>query len=320
MSHGHGSAGARHKRRLAFALGLTASYMVIEAVVGFLTNSLVLVADAGHMLTDVIGLSLALTAIWFAQRPASASKSYGYYRVEILAAALNGLLLFGVAGYILFEAVRRFQAPPEVPSIPLLVVASIGLAINLLSASLLLAGAKESLNLKGALFEVVGDILGSVGAIAAGIIILTTGWQYADPLFAAAVGLFILPRTWRLLSEAVNVLLEGTPKDVDIERVRGDMQAVEGVITVHDLHAWTLTSGRSALSAHLIVTAEADQTKVIVAIDTKLREDVHIEHVTLQLETPEMQAQLEACLPGGSACYVPVSGAERPQSAHGNAV
>lgn len=316
MSHDHGSAGARHKRRLAFALGLTTSYMLVEAIVGFLTNSLVLVADAGHMLTDVIGLALALAAIWFAQRPANPRKSYGYYRVEILAAALNGLLLFGIAAYILYEAFRRFQSPPEVPSVPLLVVASLGLAVNLVSAAVLLAGARESLNVKGALLEVVGDILGSIGAIAAGLIILTTGWQYADPLFAAAVGLFILPRTWRLLSEAVNILLEGTPSDVDLEKVRADMVSVPGVIAIHDLHAWTLTSGRAALSGHIIVSPESDHSEVIVAIDTQLREDLHIDHVTLQLETPETQARLEACLPGASGCYIgtPPSSAPAPAS------
>lgn len=316
MSHDHSSAASRHKKRLVIALSITTSYMFVEAAVGFLTDSLVLIADAGHMLTDAVGIALALAAIWFAQRPATAAKSYGYYRVEILAAAINGLLLFGVSAYILIEAYRRFQSPPEVPSLPLLIVATIGLFVNLVSARILMAGAGESLNVKGAFLEVVSDILGSVGAIVAGLIILTTGWQYADPLFAAGVGLFILPRTWRLMAEAVNVLLEATPKGIDLGKVQDDILRVDGVRSVHDLHAWTLTSGRTALSGHVGVHPNADQAAILVGIDANLREDLHIEHVTLQLETPDTENQLAACL-GESSCYVGTPVARVPETPAG---
>ena len=304
MSHDHLSAGAKHKKRLTIALSLTASFMIVEAVVGVLANSLVLIADAGHMFTDVVGISLALMAIWFAQRPATAAKTYGYYRVEILSAATNALLLFGVAGYILFEAVQRFRSPPDVASVPLLIVASIGLAVNIVSAWILMSGAGESLNVKGAFLEVVSDILGSVGAIAAGLIILTTGWQYADPLFAAGVGLFIIPRTWRLMAEAVNVLLEGTPKGLELNKIQDDILKLDGVRSVHDLHAWTLTSGVIALSGHVGVEDGADHLMIISAVDNFLREEQHIEHVTLQLESAALEAQLAACLPGGAFCYI----------------
>ena len=221
--------------------------MVVEAVVGLLSHSLVLIADAGHMLTDVAGLSLALLAIWFAQRPATPSKTFGYYRAEILGALANAMLLFAISGYILYEAIKRFQNPPDVSSIPLLVVASIGLCVNIVSAAVLLRGSKESLNVRGAFLEVAGDLLGSVGAITAGIILITTGWQYADPLFAAAVGLFILPRTWNLLKGALDVLLEGTPSHIELRDVEGQILAVPGVQAVHDLHVWTVTSGFVAL-------------------------------------------------------------------------
>ena len=194
MTHTHARGGIRHWRRLALVLGLTASFMAVEAIAGVLTNSLVLVADAAHMLTDAAALSLALLAVWFAQRPGGAQRTYGYYRAEILAALANAVLLFAVSGYVIIAAALRLANPEHTDGVPLLVVASAGLAVNLGSARLLLGGARDSLNVRAAFTEVLGDLLGSAGAIAAGIILITTGWRYADPLFAMLVGLLILPR------------------------------------------------------------------------------------------------------------------------------
>lgn len=306
MSHEHGSAGKRHSRRLIGVLALTSSFMMVEAVTGFLTNSLVLIADAGHMLTDVAGLSLALAAIWFAQRPATASKTYGYYRAEILGALANSLLLFAVAAYILYEAVRRFQSPPDIPSTPLLIVATLGLIVNLIGARLLIGGSGESLNVRGAFLEVLGDLLGSVGAIAAGIILLTTGWQYADPLIAAGVGLFILPRTWNLLRHTLDVLFEGTPANILVPDVQQAILGIPAVRSVHDLHVWTVTSGFVALSGHVGVEAAADRDATLVALRARLQEKFDIEHVTIQIED---QATADAigqpCFPGQTPCFAP---------------
>lgn len=298
MAHDHGSAGAQHRARLFAALALTSTYMLVEAITGVLTGSLVLVADAGHMLTDVAGLSLALVAIWFAQRPANARKTYGYYRAEILAALLNALLLFAVSAYIFYEAYNRLREPPEITSVPLLVVASIGLGINVVSAALLMSGAGQSINVRGAFLEVVSDILGSVGAIAAGVIILTTDWRYADPLFAAGVGLFILPRTWHLLKVALDVLLEGTPANIELQDVQQSMLAQPGVESVHDLHVWTVTSGFVALSGHVQVRAGIDRDALLVALRQSLASRFDIEHVTIQVEDVVLSSQLEQpCFP-----------------------
>lgn len=305
MSNEHASAGRRHRGRLVFALCLTGGYMVVEAVVGYLANSLVLLADAGHMLTDVAGLSFALIAIWFAQRPATVGKTYGYYRVEILAALFNGVLLLAVSGYILYEAYERFTDPPDVSSVPLLLVASVGLVVNIAAAAILMSGAKESLNVRGAFLEVAGDLLGSLGAIAAGVILLTTGWRYADPLFAAGVGLFILPRTFRLMKEAVDILLEGTPPGLDFEEITGAMTGVQDVQSVHDLHIWSVTSGFTALSGHVDVVEGADRQQVLVDLHRMLTERFDIDHVTLQVETGEIERVLgQPCLPGTANCFV----------------
>jgi cobalt-zinc-cadmium efflux system protein len=318
MSHDHGSAGSGHARRLMFALFLTAGYMVVEAVVGYLANSLVLLADAGHMLTDVAGLSFALIAIWFARRPATVGKTYGYYRVEILAALFNGILLLGVSGYILYEAYGRFTDPPDVSSVPLLVVASIGLAVNIASATILMSGAKESLNVRGAFLEVAGDLLGSLGAIAAGLILLTTGWAYADPLFAAGVGLFILPRTFRLMKEAVDVLLEGTPRNLDFDKVAGAMVAVDNVESVHDLHIWSVTSGFVALSGHVDVSEGAEGQQVLVDLHRMLTERFDIDHVTLQVETGKIERALgQPCLPESANCFAGPAVSPRPAARSG---
>jgi cobalt-zinc-cadmium efflux system protein len=236
------------------------------------------------MLTDVAGLGMALAAIQFAQSRRDPSHTYGLYRLEVLAALVNALLLFGVAGYILYEAYRRLASPPDVPGMPLLVVATIGLLVNLVSFQLLRAGAKESLNVRGAYLEVLSDLLGSIGVIVAGVILLTTGWPYADPLIGAAIGLFILPRAWRLGSEALRILLEVAPRDIEVPAVERRLAALPAVAGVHDLHVWTLTSGLRAASGHLLLQDGAEVGSVLREATELLEGDFKIQHVTLQCE------------------------------------
>lgn len=285
MGHGHSHTPAgKNKKRLAIVLGLTTLYMVAEVVAGLFTQSLALLADAGHMLTDVAGLALALLAIRFAERPATPERTYGFYRVEILAALTNGVVLIGICFYILYEAYERFLNPPEVRSGPMLVVASGGLLINLVGIFLLKAASEESLNMKGAYFEVLSDMLASVGVIIAAIVMLTTGWYYADPLISVAIGLFILPRTWLLLKDAVGVLLEGTPSDVNLTSLRESIAGVEGVASVHDLHVWSLTSGVNAMSVHAVLADHALHDEVLVAVQKRVTHDFKIAHATVQVE------------------------------------
>ncbi len=281
------SAGMQHRRALMLTFGLTFTYFIVEVVGGLLTNSLALLADAAHMLTDVGGLGLALFAIWITQRPASPAKTYGYYRVEILAALANALILFWVSFYILYEAYRRFREPPEVNSLPMMIVAVVGLAVNLIGIYNLRRGSKDSLNVQGAFLEVVSDTLGSVGVIVAGLIMYFTGWYYADPIFSVLIGLFILPRTWGLMTQAVNVLLEGTPAHINLKAVEDVMRSISGVAAVHDLHVWTITSGMDALSAHIVledgVSLQAGQ-KILEMLNAQLKERFGLEHTTIQME------------------------------------
>lgn len=281
--HGHSAAG-KNKRNLRIVFVLTATYLVAEVIGGLLTNSLALLADAGHMLTDVAGLGLALFAINFAERPATPERTYGYYRVEILAALTNAVILIGISFYILYEAYERFRNPPEVASKTMLLVALIGLAINIVGIYILRAGSAESLNIKGAYFEVLSDMLTSVGVIIAGMIMWTTGWYYADPLISAGIGLFILPRTWKLLREAVGVLLEGTPSDINLTALREAIGNINGVEDVHDLHVWTLTSGVNAMSAHAVLEDGASHDGVLDAVQRCVTSSFKIAHATVQLE------------------------------------
>lgn len=280
------SAAGRHRRPLAIAFGLTAGFMVVEFVGGFVFGSLALLSDAGHMLTDVAGIGMALAAIQLTRGERKDGHTYGLYRLEVLAALANALLLFAVAGYVLFEAYRRFSDPPDVPGVPLLVVASIGLIVNVVSFLLLRAGAKESLNVRGAFLEVLSDMLGSVGVIVAGIVLITTGWQYADPLIGAGIGLFILPRTWRLGREALRILLEIAPKELDVSEVERRLVALPGVAGVHDLHVWTLTPGLLAASGHLALDDASRLGPVLSAANALLERDFEIRHATLQCEPP----------------------------------
>ncbi|MCQ6271888.1 cation diffusion facilitator family transporter [Pseudarthrobacter sp. R1] len=286
--HVHASAvtaGARHRTPLLIAFGLTAAYMLVEFIVGIAVNSLALLSDAAHMGTDVLGLGMALAAITLAAKKTTTQRTYGFYRLEVLAALANGILLFGVAGYVLFEAVQRFSSPPDVPGIPLLVVASIGLVINLISFRLLVAGSKESLNLKGAYLEVLGDLLGSVGVIAAAIIIYTTGWTYADPLIGVGIGLFILPRTWKLTRQALRILMESAPPGLNVEEVRVRILALPGVDGVHDLHIWTITSGLESATGHVVTSKGADAQATLDSVTTLLAEEYNITHTTIQCES-----------------------------------
>lgn len=305
MTHQHATSAAASKNRLRIALGINGGFFLIEAVTAWVTGSLVLLADAGHMATDVAALALALLGIWFASRPATAGKTFGYYRLEILAALVNGILLFGVSGFILFEAARRFSDPPEVSSVPLLVVASLGLVANLVPALLLRSGASDSLTVKSAFLDMMGDAAASVGAIIAGTIMLTTGWRYADPIFAAAIGFLILPRTWGLLKESVDVLLEAAPKGLDIDAVRSEIGGIEGVHSVHGVHVWTITSGFVAMSAHILTEQGTDRDRILTEARSRLSERFKIEHVTLQLETPALEEALgQPCMPGEDGCIV----------------
>lgn len=307
-----GSAAAQSQQRLIVVLGLTSAYMLAEVIGGLLTNSLALLADAGHMLTDVLGLAMALAAIRFAQRPATPAKTYGFYRTEILAALVNGVVLFGVAGYILYEAWRRFQEPPEINSLPMLLIATGGLAVNLVGAKLLHAQAGESLNVQGAFLEVLSDVLGSLGVIVAAVIIYFTGWWQADPLISVGIGLFILPRTWKLLKSAVDVLLEATPEHVDVEQLEAAMRAAPGVESVHDLHVWTITSGFVAMSGHVLASGR-ESSDVLHDLQVLLRERFRIAHATLQVEHPD-HADDGACCTIDARCLV-VGGAVVPLAA-----
>jgi cobalt-zinc-cadmium efflux system protein len=283
MSHEHSHHHAS-RRRLAVVLGLTCAYLAIEVAAGVLTGSLALLADAGHMLTDVAGLILALAAMKFAERRPSPRRTYGYHRVEILAALTNGIVLLAVAGYILAEAWNRFRTPHPVASVPVLAVAAAGLLVNMAGALLLHRGSQASLNVRGAYNEVLADAVSSVGVIAGAGVITATGWYWVDPLVAVGIALFVLPRTWALLREAVQVLLEGTPREVDIQALRAAMEAVPGVKAVHDLHVWTLTSGVHALSAHAVLREGAAHGQVLSDLRIRVTEGFPIRHVTVQIE------------------------------------
>jgi cobalt-zinc-cadmium efflux system protein len=297
-----GSSAAGHRGRLTIVLILTTAYMLAEVIAGVWTGSLALVADAGHMFTDVCGLGMALAAIWFAQRPATAAKTYGFYRTEILAAVVNGILLFGVAAYILYEAWRRFSEPEAVNSVPMLVVAIGGLIVNLIGAKLLHGASEESLNARGAFLEVLSDLLGSIGVIMAAGVIYLTGWWQVDPIVSVLIGLFILPRTWGLLKSAIDVLLEAVPSGVDLEAIERAMQTVEGVRSVHDLHVWSITSGFIAMSAH--VTGGARPSEAILHdLQALLTERFGIRHATLQVEA-EDHADDGACCVADPRCLV----------------
>ena len=292
-SHRHSAAGV-DRRRLGAVFIITSTVLVLEVIGGIVTNSLALLADAGHLLTDVVGIGLALGAIWLAARPATEERTYGYYRAEILAAVINAVLLFGVAAFVLLEAWRRLSDPPDVESGLMLLIATIGLIANGISLYLLRAAQARSLNMRGAYLEVLGDLLGSIAVIVAAVVIGTTGFVAADVIASVFIGILILPRTWRLLRDAVDVLLEASPHGIRLAEVREHILGAEGVADIHDLHAWTITSGQNVVSAHVVLAEGADPPAVLDELCRCLAGDFDIEHSTLQLETHDRRRLEEA--------------------------
>ena len=288
------SAAAADWRSLAIVLGLSLSILVVEVIGGIAANSLALLADAGHVFTDVAGIALALGAIWVAGRPPSDRRTFGWYRAEILAAAVNAVILFGIAAFVLYEAWRRLSEPPEIASGLMLSVAVLGGAVNLASLLILRGPQGRSLNMRGAYLEVLGDVFGSVAVVVAAVVIAITGFTAADAIASALIGLAILPRTWTLLREAVEVLLEATPRGLDLEEVRRHLLGADGVADIHDLHAWTITSGQPVLSAHVVLQPDARPAAVLDELCRCLSGDFDVEHSTLQLETSDRRRIEEA--------------------------
>jgi cobalt-zinc-cadmium efflux system protein len=285
-AHSHRqTAAARSRGRLTATLALTCGFLVVEVAGALWSGSLALLADAGHMLADAAGLGLALFAIWVAGRPPTPAKTYGYYRAEILAALVNAIVLLAVAAGILLETYRRVLAPPAILGGPMLAVAAVGLAVNLACAFLLHGDAASSLNVRAAYLDVLGDALSSLGVVIAAAVVISTGWTLADPLVSGAIALVIVPRTWRLLRQAVNVLLEGTPAHLDLHEIEEAMRLVPGVRRVHDLHVWTLTSGREAMSAHVVVDDVRESERLLETLHAVLHARFGIDHTTIQLET-----------------------------------
>ncbi|BDP44631.1 cation efflux system protein (plasmid) [Deinococcus aetherius] len=290
-SHSHGENASA--RQLTLALLLTGTFLIVEVVYGFVSGSLALLSDAGHMLTDVAALALSLFAIRVGQRQADKKRTFGYRRTEILAAAVNAGALFAIGLYILFEAYQRLRDPVTVQTTPMLIVAVLGLIVNLISARVLVGGSQGSLNVKSAYLEVLGDLLGSVAVIVGAVLIRLTGLTWIDPVLGALIGLWVLPRTWTLLRSSVNVLLEGVPEGMDLDALRGDLAALPGVTEVHDLHVWSVTSGEHNLTAHLVTNTPGPD---LLARVHEVAERHGIEHSTVQIEPPGIHAGHEGHL------------------------
>lgn len=293
--HSHAVATGGNEKALRWALLLTSTYLVAEVIGGLVSGSLALLSDAAHMFTDTVALAISLAAIWIGKRPADKRRTFGYYRFEILAAVLNAVLLFFVAIYVLYEAYWRISAPAEIQSTMMLLVATGGLVVNLIGMRLLAAGKDKSLNVKGAYLEVWADMLGSVGVIVGALVIRFTGWAWVDSVIAVAIGLWVLPRTWRLLRESLNVLLEGVPDDVDLPAVESALLASEGVASLHDLHVWALSSGKVSLSVHVVCTPEVgDMAPLMLQLRALLAEKFDIHHSTVQVERVPCEQAVES--------------------------
>lgn len=284
MGHEHNHAAGANSKMLKIALVLTGSFMIVEVIGGLYFNSLALLSDAAHMMTDVAALSIALVAIKVGQRPADEKRSFGYQRFEILAASFNALMLFMIAIYIGYEAINRFREPQEVQSWGMLIVASMGLIVNLISMRLLTAGKENSFNIKGAYLEVWADMIGSVGVIVGAILIKFTGWTWIDPVVAVLIGLWVLPRTWILLRGTINVLLEGVPSGMDLAEVRAALHQLDGVADVHDLHIWSISNDAVNATVHIVLAEGADHHDVREAAVKLLHDRYDIEHSTVQTE------------------------------------
>lgn len=285
-----GTAAGRHKTRLLWTLTLTSTFMVVEVIGGLVTGSLALLADAAHMLTDAGGLVLALIAIRFAERPASPQKTFGYVRMEVLSALTNAVVLLLLTAFIFYEAYQRFLDPPEILGGPMLAVAVAGLVVNLVCMKLLSAGSTESLNVKGAYFEVLGDMLGSLGVVIAAVVVMLTGWTLADPIIGAGIGLLIVPRTWMLLKQAVHILMEGTPPEIDLGLLERKLLGISGVVAVQDLHVWTITSGVDSMSCHLVIADMAQARATLIAANETMKSGFGLAHATIQIEDQALRA------------------------------
>jgi cobalt-zinc-cadmium efflux system protein len=286
IGHRHSAAG-EHRRSLLIVLAVSLTILVVDIVVGLMANSLALIADAGHVFADVVGTSLALVAIWLGSRPATRERTFGLYRFEILAALLNAMILFAIAGYVLIEAWRRLFDAPEITSGPMIAVSLGALVANGISASLLRRGQSASLTVRSAYLEVLNDAFGSAAVLVAGLVIWSTGFLQADAIASGLIGLLILPRTWTLLRDAIDILLEATPRDVEMAHVRRHILETPGVAEVHDLHVWTITSGMNVVSAHVVVLDHAAPAEVLRHLSRCLSDDFDIEHSTFQLESRE---------------------------------
>jgi cobalt-zinc-cadmium efflux system protein len=293
--HHHGAASARNRKRLTFALALAAVYMLAEAAGGWLTGSLALLADAGHMLSDVAALGLSLFAMWMARRPATSRRTYGYRRMEILAALVNGATLVALSLFVLAEAWERFRNPPEVDAAGLMGIAAGGLLVNLASLWILHEGRDESLNVRGAWLHVLTDALGSVQAIAAGVLIWAFGWRWADPAASVLISLLVIYSSWSLLKEATAVLMEHAPSHIDVDEVRRAVAAIPGVLAIHDLHVWTITSGMESLSAHVVVREERYGCETLGEIRSVLHDRFGLHHTTVQMETETFVENGQPC-------------------------
>ena len=308
MTHSHGNVGAntgrkKAMRRLSIALVLTTIYMLAEIIGGLLTNSLALLADAGHMFSDALALALSLFAFWIARRPPSSTRTYGYYRTEILAALANGATLIAISVFIFIEAYERFDNPPAVQGPLMVAIASGGLVMNLVGLWILNSGKSENLNVRGAWLHVFTDALGSVGVIVSGLLIWTLGWNRADPIASVVIGLLVIYSSWSLLKETVSVLMEGTPGHIDVDRVRDSLVGMDDVVSVHDLHVWSITSGIECLSAHLVARKDCDQQALLSGTREHMRERFGIAHVTIQIEFDDLG--VDASCPVNCAHEVP---------------
>ncbi|MBN2241970.1 MAG: cation transporter [Acidobacteria bacterium] len=283
-NHAHHSVGQGGKKRLIQAISITGAWFIIEVAGGIYSNSLALIADAAHMLTDLGALSLSLFALWMSARPATHQKTYGYLRAEILAALANGIFLVLIGSYIFYEAFQRFRVPPEIKSIPMLLVASTGLAANLVTARLLFRSRNESLNLRGAYLHVLMDALGSVGAILAGFLIWWRHWYGADAVVSVIVGTLVLYGSWKLVSESVDILLEATPRHLEISSILKDLGSVRGVASVHDLHVWSISTRMAAMSCHVVLKGNEDPGAVLSELSRLMRNKYGIGHTTIQIE------------------------------------
>ncbi|MEC0269255.1 cation diffusion facilitator family transporter [Paenibacillus anseongense] len=293
-NHGHGfghSHAPNNKKGLAIALILTSGIMFVEFFGGLLTNSLALLSDSGHMLSDAVSLALSLVAMWFANRPASPRKSFGYYRFEILAALFNGLALFIIAAFIIKEAIARFFDPPTVSSGSMILIALVGLLANLLSVWALMrqSDVKDNINVRSAYLHVIGDALGSVGAILAGLLMLFFDWYIADPIISVIVSVLILKSAWGVIRTAIHILMEGTPVTIDIDLVKKTLESIDGVINVHDMHVWTITSGLDSLSCHILIVDSKDSQIILQSAIHEIEKKFKIQHTTFQIETANIQ-------------------------------